>query len=80
MLGPINPDPQWMEEMKSVYAKARNPLAAEGFATLTADRARLAGTIKHAILEITNDSGLGKTTMRDRIKVKNDLIRESAVA
>ena len=59
------------------YAKARNPLVSDEWATLAENRKRLSETIKQTILEITNDSGLGKNTLRDRMSSANDLLAES---
>lgn len=79
ILGSVNPDPRWIEALKNEYGKAKNPLVADEFATLTANRDRLRETIKQAILEISNDSGLGENTLRDRMNDANDLIKETEV-
>jgi len=72
-------DPKDIERLKREYGKGRNPEFAEEWATLKDNRARLAESIKQAILEITNDSGLGKNTLKDRMNDANDLIRESEI-
>ena len=66
-----------LTEWKSVFAKARKPLIAEEFATLSNDIEKFRFTTAESIRQVTDDAGVGKNTLRDRMNSANDLIKES---
>ena len=65
--------PSTVAEWEKNCLQKRFPDLAPLAAALLDNRAKLAGTVKQVILEITNDSGL-EGTLEDRMKAKNEAI------
>jgi len=59
--------PETVEAWRKEYAKARRPKIAEEWTTLKGDRQTLVDFIEQATSKVVEESGVGKTTMRDRL-------------